>query len=92
MDIYYKGFVISYGNYDYATYRLFDSMGEGVIFFIKGKEDYIKFCNKYHEKTIFDFGLNLTDEQMKKVEEKNQWAYQEFISMAISKRFLQKFK
>ena len=70
MDIYYKGFVISYGNYDYATYRLFDSIGEGVIFFIKGKEDYIKFCNKYHEKTIFDFGLNLTDEQMKKVEEK----------------------
>lgn len=62
VDICYHGYVISYGNYDAATYHLFDTIGEGVLF-IAPKEKYIPFCKEDSQKTLFGFGLTLTKEQ-----------------------------
>ncbi|MCR2032966.1 DUF308 domain-containing protein [Anaerofustis stercorihominis] len=70
VDFFFDGYVISYGNYDFSSLKLFGSMGEGVLFFANSKENYIKFCNWYDEKTIFDFGLRLTDLQIEKVRNK----------------------
>lgn len=70
IDLCYKGIVYSYGSYDFASRKLFQSVGNGTLYEIKGKEKYIKYCNKYSNKTIFVFGLTLTDEQKKKVESK----------------------
>lgn len=70
IDLCYKGIVYSYGSYDFASRKLFQSVGNGTLYEIKGKEKYIKYCNKYSNKTIFVFGLTLTDEQKKKVEKK----------------------
>lgn len=66
MDLYFDGEIISYGNYDEASYRLFDTMGDGVLM-TSSKEDYIPFCIKYSQKTLFGFGIILTDEQVVKV-------------------------
>lgn len=70
VDFFFDGYVISYGNYDFSSLKLFGAVGEGVLFFAKSKEDYIKFCNWYDEKTIFDFGLRLTDLQIEKIRNK----------------------
>ncbi len=69
-DLCYKGKIYSYGCYDESSKKLFNSIGDGTLFEIKGKEKYIKFCNINSDKTIFCFGLTLTDEQKIKVEEK----------------------
>lgn len=69
-DLCYKGIVYSYGCYDEESKKLFGSIGNGTLFEIKGKKKYIKYCNKYSNKTIFSFGITLTDEENKKVEEK----------------------
>lgn len=69
-DIVYKGKVYSYGCYDEDSKRLLKSMGDGTLYEIKGKEKYIKFCNEFSNKTIFSFGITLTEEDRKKVEEK----------------------
>ena len=70
IDLCYKGIVYSYGSYDFASRKLLDSVGNGTLYEIKGKEKYIKYCNKYSNKTIFVFGLSLTDDQKKKIESK----------------------
>ncbi len=70
IDLCYKGIVYSYGSYDNSSRKLFQSVGNGTLYEIKGKEKYIKYCNKYSDKTIFVFGLTLTDEQKEKVESK----------------------
>lgn len=62
MDIYFDGKVISYGNYDRPSYRMFDSIGDGVLF-ETNKEKYIPFCIKESNKTLIGFGLKLTDRQ-----------------------------
>ena len=69
-DLCYKGIVYSYGCYDEETKRFFGALGEGNLFEIKGKEKYIKYCNEKALKTIFCFGITLTNEQKTKVEEK----------------------
>ena len=69
-DIFYNGYILSYGNYDEDTIRLFGALGEGVMVFAKGKEKYIDFCLDSKEKTIFDFGLKLTELQKEKVRER----------------------
>lgn len=70
IDLCYKGIVYSYGSYDESSRKLCKSVGNGTLYEIKGKEKYIKYCNKYSNKTVFVFGLTLTDEQKKKVESK----------------------
>lgn len=65
-DICFDGEVISYGNYDYSSIRLFEAMGDGVMF-ITQKEKYLPFCIKEDNKTIFGYGLHLNAIQLKSV-------------------------
>ncbi|MGL5972845.1 MAG: hypothetical protein ACRCZK_03945, partial [Oscillospiraceae bacterium] len=62
MDIYYNKEIISYGNYDDSSLKLFKTVGDGVIF-IADKSTYLPFCIENSKKTLFSFGLKLTDEQ-----------------------------
>lgn len=68
MDICYKGEVISFGNYDKDTRKFYQLFGSGVIFTTYNKNDYIKFSIKDQKKTLFIFGLKLTDKEQKKIE------------------------
>lgn len=61
VDICYHGYIISYGNYDASSYRLHDTIGDGVLFVAK-KEQYIPFCIADSQKTLFGFGMILTKE------------------------------
>lgn len=64
MDIYFDEKVISYGNYDKSSFRMFDSIGDGVLFETK-KETYIPLCIKESNKTLIGFGLKLTEKTKK---------------------------
>ncbi len=66
-DLSFDGKVYSYGCYDERSKRLFDLIGEGTLFEIDNPEDYIKFCTKHSNKTIFVFGLSLTKKQKENV-------------------------
>ena len=70
IDLCYKVIVYSYGSYDEASRKILESVGDGTMFQIKGKEKYIKYCNVDSDKTVFVVGLTLTDEQKEKVEKK----------------------
>lgn len=61
-DFCFEGRVISYGNYDEYSRKLFEGTGDGVLFFTD-KERYIPFVTRYSKKTLFGFGLRLTEEQ-----------------------------
>lgn len=67
VDICFKDQVYSYGNYDDSSKRLFDMIGDGVLF-VTDKEHYIPFCIKHSHKTIFGFGLKLNDRQIKNID------------------------
>ncbi|MBR1386646.1 MAG: DUF308 domain-containing protein [Bacilli bacterium] len=69
-DLCYKGRVYSYGCYDEESKRILGSCGNGTLFEIKNKDKYIKYCNNNSDKTIFSFGITLTSNERKKVEEK----------------------
>lgn len=62
VDLCYEGTIISYGNYDADSFRMHELLGDGVLFLAK-KEDYIPFCIEDSQKTIFGFGLTLTEQQ-----------------------------
>lgn len=68
-DFYFDGHVISYGNYDEYSRKLFDGTGDGVLFYTT-KEAYLPFVIRYSRKTLFGFGLKLTDEQKELVRER----------------------
>ena len=70
IDLCYKNIVYSYGSYDEASRKILESVGDGTLFTMKGKEKYIKYCNIDSNRTIFEFGLTLTNEQKEKVEQK----------------------
>lgn len=56
----------SYGNYDYNSVRLNETLGDGVL--IKSyKDEYIPFVIKDSNKTLFCFGLKLNEESKKRV-------------------------
>lgn len=66
-DFYFDGCIHSYGNYDYNSSKFFQGFGDGVFFTTEEKEKYLKFCIKDSNKTIFGFGLKLTENQKKKI-------------------------
>ena len=70
LDVCYKGIVYSYGNYDEGSRKLIKAFGEGVLFLCDNLNKYINFCIDNSKKTMFVFGIKLTDEQMKRVDEK----------------------
>ena len=66
VDIYYDGKVISYGNYDDSSIKFFTMIGDGVLF-TTARDKYIPFCIEHSKKTIFAFGLRLTDKQKENI-------------------------
>lgn len=63
MDIYFEGNVISYGNYDEGSRWFKQFFGDGVLFVTSDKVNYINFCIDNSKKTVFEFGIVLTDRQ-----------------------------
>ena len=68
VDICYQGQVISYGSYDPHSERLFGMIGDGVLF-KANKEKYIELCKRESHKTLFAYGLSLSEQQKKAIEE-----------------------
>lgn len=66
VDIYFEGKVISYGNYDNTSFRLFTSVGDGILV-VTNKEEYIPFCIEHSKKTLIGFGLKLNEKQKENV-------------------------
>ena len=67
VDVCINGKVISYGAYDFSTSKFFNMIGEGMIFEVE-KEKYVHYCSTYSDKTLFCFGIHLTDKQKERVE------------------------
>lgn len=67
VDLYYNSKVISYGNYDDASTKFFTMIGDGVLF-TTNRDKYIPFCIEHSKKTIFAFGLKLTDKQKENID------------------------
>lgn len=61
-DFYFEGEVISYGAYDKDERIFHDGIGRGTLFFTE-RNRYLNFCIDYSKKTLFAFGLRLTEEQ-----------------------------
>lgn len=62
VDLAYKGQIITYGNYDVGSEKLFGMIGDGVL--IKAEKDkYIEYSNQIIHKTLFGYGLKLNNEQ-----------------------------
>lgn len=70
IDICFEDKVISYGNYNEGSRFVGEFFGDGIIFTTNNKKEYINFCIDNSKKTLFDFGLVLTDNQKEKVKEK----------------------
>lgn len=69
VDLYFDNEIISYGNYDEDSFKLMESIGDGILF-ITSKEKYIPFCIEHSKKTLFSYGLKLDEEQYKSVKAK----------------------
>lgn len=69
VDLYFNHEIISYGNYDQDSFKLNESIGDGILF-TTSKEKYIPFCIEHSKKTLFSYGLKLDDEQYKNVKAK----------------------
>lgn len=65
-DIAYKNKVMSYGNYDASSERLFGAVGDGVMF-IADYDKYISYGISADKQMIIDFGLLLSDKQIRRV-------------------------
>lgn len=55
--------VISYGNYDHDSIRMFEAIGDGVLF-VADRDRYLNFCIQNYRQTIFAYGLSLTAKQL----------------------------
>ena len=80
MDIYFNNKIYSYGSYDEGSRKFKNIFGDGVLFNCDNISDYINFCIDHSKKTIFIFGLKLTNNQLNKVscgiEEIMKFAYE----------------
>ncbi|MGL5312477.1 MAG: HdeD family acid-resistance protein [Peptostreptococcaceae bacterium] len=69
VDLFYNGEIMSYGNYDESSYKLYGMIGRGVLFSCD-KDKYIDFCLNYGNKTLFSYGLRLNEEQKINIEKR----------------------
>lgn len=65
-DLLLDGEVLSYGNYDASSGRMFGGLGDGVLF-TADFDNYIDFSIREDNQIIFAYGLRLTDIQLEKV-------------------------
>ena len=70
LDICYNDEIISFGNYDPSKNKLNGVFGSGVVFIAKPKLKYIRFCIEDTKKTLFVFGLKLTEKEREDVEKR----------------------
>lgn len=68
-DLCFNNTIYSYGHYDEDSKKLFDTIGDGVLFKVKNRKKYLRFCAEHSKKTIFAFGLTLSEKQKKRVQE-----------------------
>lgn len=69
-DLYFEGKVYCYGNYDDDSFKLFGSVGDGVLFTVTNRDEYINFCAKATGDSIFAFGLRLNEAQKEAIRER----------------------
>lgn len=67
VDICFEGTVLTYGCYDDRTKWFLTALGEGHLIIVDDRSNYIPFCIKESNKTIFGFGLRLTEAQKQSV-------------------------
>lgn len=70
VDLWFEGKVMTYGSYDADTYILKGIISDGVLIELENKEEYIKFSQQSMGKTLFGFGLKLTEVQKDRVRDK----------------------
>lgn len=68
LDLCIDGEVISYGNHDWSSHKLFAVFGDGILFTAE-KERYLDFSVTHDRKMVFSYGLKLTDEQLTAVKQ-----------------------
>ncbi|MBQ7104779.1 MAG: DUF308 domain-containing protein [Bacilli bacterium] len=66
-DLCFENKIYSYGHYDEDSKRLFDTIGDGTLFIVNDRDKYLKFCAEHSKKTIFAFGITLTEKQKENV-------------------------
>jgi len=66
-DLCFDNKVYSYACYDEESKKLFKTIGDGTFIIIDNKDTYLKFCTFHSKKTIFSFGITLTEKQKKKI-------------------------
>ena len=66
LDVCIDGEVISYGNHDWSSHKLFAVFGDGILFTAE-KERYIDFSVTHDRKMVFCYGFRLTPEQLSAV-------------------------
>ncbi len=59
--------VYSYGNYDFQSLKFFESIGDGVLLEIPGRNHYIQFRLTDVGNSIFAFGIKLDESQKERV-------------------------
>lgn len=68
LDLFLDGEVISYGNHDWSSHKLFGVFGDGILFTAE-KERYVDFSVTHDRKMIFCYGFRLSEEQLASVRE-----------------------
>lgn len=66
-DLCFENKIYSYACYDDNSKRLFETVADGMLCVIKSKSKYLKFCTDYSNKTIFSFGITLSENQKNKI-------------------------
>ncbi len=67
-DLCFNNKIYSYGHYDESSKKLFDTVGDGVLFEVNDKKKYLHFCAEHSKKTIFAFGMTLSEKQKSAVQ------------------------
>ncbi len=67
VDLVFEDKVYSYGNYDPESWKFFQSVGDGVLLVVSGRDKYIDFRLSDVGNSLFAFGIKLTEEQRKSV-------------------------
>ncbi|MGT2742340.1 hypothetical protein [Streptococcus plurextorum] len=67
VDLCYNGRVISFGNYDPTSERFFGMIGDGVLYTCD-RDKYISLCKRVSQKTLFGYGIDLTEDMEKAVQ------------------------
>lgn len=66
-DLCFDDKVYSYACYDDNSKRLFETVADGMLCIVKSKSKYLKFCTNYAKKTIFSFGITLSEKQKDRI-------------------------